>query len=85
MRTKFSKARIARGDHRRFRRGHGPDLHRPSAPELDGLPLMERPQAAGDRAEGHLPRRRCQGCRGNHLKDVWSTFPGLQAIKQYWG
>ncbi len=33
-----------------------PDLHRPSAAQLDGLRLLEGPQGLGERAQGDLPR-----------------------------
>ena len=49
---------LSRGDHRGVPRGHGADLHRPSAPPHPGFRLLEGPQAGRAGAEGHLPGRR---------------------------
>jgi hypothetical protein len=56
---------IPRCDHSRVPRSDRPDLHRAPAQERDGLRLLKASQAAGRRPEGHLPRPRCQGCRGS--------------------
>jgi hypothetical protein len=78
-----SRRGLSRCDHRRVPRSRGPDLHRPSAAQLDGLRIVEGSQAARHGPEGHLPRRRCQGCRGGtgHLRDqqMGSALPSDRA------
>ncbi len=48
--------RLSRGDHGRFPRGHGSDLHRASGAPFSELPCLEGPQICGHRS---APDLRC--------------------------
>ncbi len=50
--------------HRRLSRGHGPDLHCPSAAPQPRFRLLQGPQDRRGRAEGHLPGGRRRRRRG---------------------